>query len=81
MSKTTTYEDHCVITCTDNDKTMKADILEFREGQFCTVSINRAVKIQLHFDQWSKKYIGRSAGLEFITEGPKGYETRQGVRG
>jgi hypothetical protein len=60
---------------------MKADVLEFREGQICTVSVNKAVKIQLHFDEWSKKYVGRSAGLEFITEGPKGYTPKTSFRG
>lgn len=80
MNKTT-YEDTCVITCTDNDKKMNAEVLEFKEGQHCTVSVNRAVKIQLYFDEHSDKYIGRSAGLEFITEGPKGYTSKQSFRG
>ena len=75
------YEDTCIITCNDNNKTMPAEILEFREGQVCTVTINRQVKVSLHYDEWTKKYVGRSAGLEFITEGPKGHNTKQALRG
>jgi hypothetical protein len=72
------YEDTCVITCTDNDKVMKGEILDFKEGKSLSVTLNRQVKIMLFYDVKAKKYIGHQAGLEFTTDGPKGHAVRNG---
>jgi hypothetical protein len=63
--------DTCEVTCIDNDRKMTADVLDFKEGDICQVSINKAIKLTMHYDEWSEEYIGRSAGLEFKTPGPK----------
>jgi hypothetical protein len=63
--------DTCEVTCVDNSKKMTADVLDFKEGDVCQVSINKAIKLTMHYDEWSQEYIGRSAGLEFKTPGPK----------
>jgi len=63
--------DTCEVTCIDNGKIMTADILDFKEKNICQVSINKAIKLTMHYDEWSEDYIGRSAGLEFKTSGPK----------
>jgi hypothetical protein len=70
--------DTCEVTCIDNGRKMTADILDFRQGEICQVSINKAIKLTLHYDEWSTEYIGRNAGLEFKTPGPKIINSIQG---
>ena len=72
------YEDTCTLTCTDNDKQMTAEVLDFKENKSLSVTLNRQVKVMLFYDAKAKKYIGHQAGLEFTTAGPRGHAVRNG---
>jgi hypothetical protein len=62
------YDDVCKVLCEDNDKTLTAEVLEFKEGKFLSVSIERKLKINLNWN--GRIYEGRSGKLSFVSEGP-----------
>ena len=72
---TTHFEDTVLIECTDNGKKMEAEVLTFKEEQFLSVSIQRAVKLNMAWNSKKNVYIGKGSGLEFITTGPKKFIT------
>ncbi len=71
MKKTTNYGETCKIHCTDNNKTMEVDILDFKPNQFLSVSVNKSVRVNLKYMDKQDLYVGQMAGLEFTTKGPK----------
>ena len=72
MRKTTTYADTCNIHCTNNNKEMLVEILNFKPEAFIDVSVNRSVKVTLRYEKApNNHYVGMMAGLEFTTKGPK----------
>jgi hypothetical protein len=55
---------------------MVADVLDFKDRQYLSVSVDKKVKVQL---QWNGKfYEGGIAGLNFSTDGPTVSTYRQG---
>ena len=72
---TTHFDDIALIECTDNGKKMEAEVLSFKEEQFLSVSIQRAVKLNMSWNPEKNVYIGKGAGLEFISTGPKKFIT------
>ena len=69
-------EDTCEILCESNGRKMVADVLDFRDKQFLSVSVDKKVKVQL---QWNGKfYEGGVAGLNFSTDGPTVSTYKQG---
>ena len=64
------YEETCEVVCTDNDNTVTAEILNFVPENFLSVSVNRAIKLNLTYNPTHKEYVGSNAGLEFISQGP-----------
>ncbi len=72
---TTHFDDIALIECTDNGKKMEAEVLSFKEEQFLSVSIQRAVKLNMSWNPEKNVYIGKGSGLEFITTGPKKFIT------
>jgi hypothetical protein len=62
------HDDVCKVLCEDNDKTLTAEVLEFKEGKFLSVSIQRTLKINLNWN--GRIYEGRSGKLSFVSEGP-----------
>lgn len=65
------YESTTTITCTDNGKSSTGEVLSFNEGQRLTVSINRAIKLEMYYNPRNKLYVGNQTGLEFVSNGPK----------
>ena len=64
----TVYEDRVEILCTDNGKTVEAEIDNFREKQ----SLNAFIAgNKIHMVYNGKVYVGHQIGLEFQTTGPK----------
>ena len=76
----TTYEDTCKIHNTDSGKTVDSDILEFNPGKRLVVSVERSVKIILAYDDKHHIYVGSMGGMEFTSEGPRAYHTKEGRR-
>ena len=69
-------EDTCEILCESNGRKMVADVLDFKDRQYLSVSVDKKVKVQL---QWNGKfYEGGVAGLNFSTYGPTVSTYRQG---
>lgn len=69
-------EDTCEILCESNGRKMVADVLDFKDKQYLSVSVDKKVKVQL---QWNGKfYEGGVAGLNFSTDGPTVSTYRQG---
>lgn len=74
------YEDTCKITCTDNDNTVVAEVLEYKPSQMLTASLNRQVKVTLRFNEASKDYRGAAAGMQFQSTGPTEIATTRSRR-
>ena len=69
-------ENTCEILCESNGRKMVADVLDFKDRQYLSVSVDKKVKVQL---QWNGKfYEGGVAGLTFSTDGPTVSTYRQG---
>jgi hypothetical protein len=62
------YEDTCEVVCTQNDNMVVGEVLYYRAGEKLTVSLNRAIKVEMRYNQRQKIYSGNSAGLEFTSD-------------
>jgi len=71
------FESECDLFCTDNDKTAKAQVLNFRlhDGLTCYLAES---KIIMKYNKQHDVYIGNLFGREFTTKGPKYYEVKSG---
>ena len=65
------YEDEVDVDCTDTGNTVRGDVVEYRPGEYLSVSIARKIKINLQFNAQHGIYIGSSAGMEFQSAGPR----------
>lgn len=72
------FDDKVVIECLKNGQTVEADVLSFKEDQFLSVVIQKTAKIHMQYNESKSLYIGRQAGLEFITKGPEKFVTKHG---
>ena len=63
------YEDKCKVTCTDNDKTVTADIMSYRPKQMLMVLLGES-KIGMKWNGRSV-YVGNALGMEFTSKGPE----------
>lgn len=70
------YEDKCDVTCNDNDKTVLAEVMQFKQEDRLIVAV-AGNKIQLDYNG-KGMYIGNKIGMEFISRGPKTYEVNMG---
>ena len=61
-------DDTCSVTCLENGRTTEAVVLEFKEHLKLTVVLNKAIKLHLIWN--GRKYLGKSSGLEFASDGP-----------
>jgi len=71
-------DDHCEVLCEDNNKTVRADILNFQEGKTLSVSLNKSLKLVMHWN--GKVYEARMSCLTFVSKGPKITETKESSR-
>ena len=73
------YSEKCKVTAVASNKTMDADVLTFRIGEYLSVSMNRSVKLNM---TWNGKYFeGRIAGMDFESAGPETIDVPRGPRG
>ena len=70
------YEDKCDVTCNDNDNTVLAEVMQFKNEDRLIVAV-AGNKIQLDYNG-KGMYVGNKIGMEFISKGPKGYEVNMG---
>jgi hypothetical protein len=65
-----TYAKECEIECIENGNTLNAEVDRFQKEKYLSVYMN-TVKINLQYNTRNNSYIGKMAGLEFISKGPK----------
>lgn len=70
------YDETCQVTCEDNDKTLIADVLDFKEEKILIVSLEKSLKLTMPWN--GKIYEGRLAGKSFVSSGPKGQLYKEG---
>lgn len=64
------FDSVAMVTCTDNDKTIEADVVDFRESRYLSVSMN-TVRVSLQYEPKFNQYVGSMGGMEFVSKGPK----------
>jgi len=71
------FENECDLYCIDNEKTVKAQVLNFRleDGLTCYLADSKLV---MKYNKRHDLYIGSLMGMEFHTKGPKYWEVYQG---
>ena len=72
-------EDTCEIICESNGRKVVAEVLDFQEKKFLSVSIDRNFKLELRWN--GHEYEGKNAALTFLTDGPIITNTRTSKRG
>ncbi|MBR19885.1 MAG: hypothetical protein CMA64_07040 [Euryarchaeota archaeon] len=70
------FNDKCQVTCTDNDKTVTADVMSYRHRQMLTVLLGES-KVGLKWNGRSV-YVGNAIGMEFTSKGPEEIVKMQG---
>lgn len=63
------YQDRCTVTCTNNSRTISAEVLEFRPKERLSVSLDRQLKMILVWN--GQNYEHHKQGLEFLSDGPE----------
>ena len=77
MSNTKTrYENTCEIKQANSGKTVTAEIMDFNEGRNLTVVLNKSVKLLMNWN--GRLYEGRMAGIDFVSDGPRGQRYTEG---
>jgi hypothetical protein len=66
----------CTVTCEDNNKTLVADILGFKEQQYLAVSLEKSLKLEMRWN--GKIYEGKMGRMSFVSQGPKITEVKEG---
>ena len=79
MSTIIRHADTCMIKMAKSSKNTEAVVESFEEHVKLNVIINKAVKISMKWN--GKKYEGRSAGMDFESDGPAVSKTQTGIRG
>lgn len=74
----TEYEETCEVQCQDNGRRVIAELLSFRPNEHLTVAIGRAIKLHMTWNKNTNNYVGTSAGMEFISTGPRSVTYRTG---
>jgi|TARA_Y100000389_G_scaffold204382_1_gene256617 hypothetical protein len=64
------YAQETLVECTDNGKSITADVDNFQPGEYLSVIMN-TVKVSLQYQSLGEMYVGSMGGLEFISKGPK----------
>lgn len=79
MNTITRHNGTCMIKMAKSSKETEAVIESFEEHVKLNVIVNKAVKISMKWN--GKKYEGRSAGMDFESDGPTLSKTQTGIRG
>jgi hypothetical protein len=59
------------VTCSDNGKSMIAEVISFTPNQRLVVSLERSIKMEMTYNSKSNLYMARQSGLEFASSGPE----------
>ena len=79
MTNIIRHSDTCLVKMAKSSKMTEAVISDFEDKKMLNVIVNKAVKISM---KWNGKcYEGRSAGMDFESQGPTITRTQTGLRG
>lgn len=53
-----------------------AEVMDFNEGRNLTVVLNKSVKLLMNWN--GRLYEGRMAGIDFVSDGPRGQRYTEG---
>lgn len=70
------YDSHCDVKQEGSGKVVKAEVMSFTEGRSLSVVLNKSVKLVMTWN--GRVYEGRMAGMDFISNGPKGQAYTEG---
>jgi hypothetical protein len=76
MATITRHSDTCIVTQVSSGREVKGEIMSFNEGRNLTVVMNKAVKLMMTWN--GRMYEGRSAGMDFTSNGPTISKTQTG---
>lgn len=72
------YENTCEVIQENSGKRVQAEVMAFNEGRNLTVVMNKSVKLLMTWN--GRVYEGRMAGMDFISNGPKGQKYTESLR-
>ena len=72
----TRFENTCEVKQDATGKIAVAEIMDFNEGRNLTVVMNKSVKLLMNWN--GRVYEGRMAGMDFVSNGPKGQRYSEG---
>lgn len=75
MANNTFYEDKIKVTCVDKDQIVEAEVMQFKDKEFCNAVI-AGNKINMRWN--GRLYVGNAIGLEFVTDGPQEIVVKSG---
>jgi hypothetical protein len=79
MAEIIRHSDTCLIKMAKSSKMTEAVIQDFEDKKILNVVVNKSVKISM---KWNGQcYEGRSAGMDFESQGPTVTKTQTGLRG
>jgi hypothetical protein len=79
MAEILRHSNTCLIKMSKSSKMTEAVIQDFQDKKILNVIVNKAVKISM---KWNGRYYeGRSAGMDFESDGPTVTRTQTGTRG
>jgi hypothetical protein len=76
MNTKVRYDATCDVIQESTKRTVKAEVMAFNEGRNLTVVMNKSVKLLMSWN--GKVYEGRMAGMDFISNGPRGQKYTEG---
>jgi hypothetical protein len=76
MATITRHSNTCTIKQVASGREVSGEVMAFNEGRNLTVVMNKSVKIMMTWN--GRMYEGRSAGMDFISEGPTVSKTQTG---
>jgi len=78
MTEKVRYDSTCDVVQENTGKTVKAEVMSFNEGRNLTVILNKSVKLLMSWN--GRVYEGRMAGLDFVSQGPRGHKYTESTR-
>jgi len=79
MTNILRHSETCLVKMAKSSKMTEAVVSDFEDKKMLNVVVNKAVKINM---KWNGKcYEGRSAGMDFESQGPTVTKTQTGLRG
>ena len=76
MATITRHSNTCTIKQVASGREVSGEIMAFNEGRNLTVVMNKSVKVIMTWN--GRMYEGRSAGMDFTSDGPQVSKTQTG---